>query len=224
MPPIHLADKPKQCRRISNVFIDDRGFPDESDHYDNLLYNIEGRLILRKLKHPLPPLDEVDPKVYSTYDESKHGEQLKQDLDLSHLDPHIQEKIYALVKKYWSVFDKKGIFVLVQNYECVIDTGNAPPIAVKKILYGPKETHIMWGCIAALEKVGHIRQIHDGRWLFKALLAVKLHQEHVQDINKFVWRFCVNYIPLNSVTRIIAYPISWCDLSINEEFGMGKFH
>jgi hypothetical protein len=99
------------------------------------------------------------------------------------------------------VFNKKGIFILVKNYECVINTGNAPPIAVKKILYEPKEIPIMQKGIAALEKVGHIRQIHNDCWLFKALLAAKPHQEHVRDIDKFVWRFCVNYIPLNSVTR-----------------------
>ncbi len=231
IPPLTLllvchifTDKPKQRCKVSNIFINDRGFPDKSDHYDNLLHNIEGGPILCKLKHPSPPLNEVDPKFYSANDESKHDEQLKQDLDFSHLDPHVQEKIYTLVKKYWSVFGEKGIFVLVQNYECVINTGNALPVAVKKILYKPKETPIMWGCIAALEKVGHIQQIHNGRWLFKALLAAKPHQEHVQDINKFVWRFCINYISRNSVTRIIAYPIPRCDLAINEEFGMGKFH
>jgi hypothetical protein len=49
--------------------------------------------------------------------------------------------------------------------------------------------------IAALEKVGHIHQIHDGRWLFKAVLAPKPHQEHVENIGDFVWRFCVNYSP-----------------------------
>jgi hypothetical protein len=156
MPPIRPADKPKRCHRISNVFIDDRGFPDKSDHYDNLLHNVEGRPILRKLKHPPPPLDEVDPKFFSAYDESKHGEQLRQDLDLSHLDTQVQEKIYALVKKYWSVINEKGVYVPVKNYECVIDTGDAPPIAVKKILYEPREILIMRECIAALEKVGHI--------------------------------------------------------------------
>ena len=31
--------------------------------------------------------------------------------------------------------------------------------------------------IAALKKVGHIRQIHDGRWLFKAVLTAKPHQD-----------------------------------------------
>jgi hypothetical protein len=81
----------------------------------------------------------------------------------------------------------------------------------------------MRDAIAALGKVGNIRQIHDGRWLFKALLAPKPHQEHVRDIGKFVWPFCVNYIPLNSVTWIIAYPISRCNSAINEEFGQGAF-
>ncbi len=92
-PPIFPADKPKQCRRISKVFINDRGFPEESDDYNNLLHNIEGGPILRKLKHPPPLLDEGNLKFYRAYDESKYGEQLQQDLDLSHLDPDVQEKI-----------------------------------------------------------------------------------------------------------------------------------
>jgi hypothetical protein len=140
---------------------------------------------------------------------------------LLHLEPHLHDKVYATIQKYWSDFKDKGIFIPVKNYECVIDTGDAQPIAVKKIIYRPKETPIMRDAIAALAKVGHIWQIHDGRWLFKALLAPKPHQEHVRDINKFVWHFCVNYIPLNSVTQIIAYPIPRCDLAINEEFGQG---
>jgi hypothetical protein len=80
------------------------------------------------------------------------------------------------------VFDGKGVFVPVRNYECVIDTGSTRPIAVKKILYGKREMVIMQKCIAALAKVGHIRQITDGSWLFKALLVPKTppgaHEEH----------------------------------------------
>jgi hypothetical protein len=79
----------------------------------------------------------------------------------------------------------------------------------------------MRASITALAKVGQICQITNGCWLFKALLAPKPHQVHVRHIDKFVWHFCVNYIPLNSVTRIIAYPIPCCDSAINEEFGMG---
>jgi hypothetical protein len=140
-----------------------------------------------------------------------------------HLEPHVRDKVYAIVQKYWSVFNDKGIFIPIKNYKCVIDTGDAQPITVKKINYGLKETPIMRDAIAALAKVDHTRQIHDGRWLFKALLAPKPHQEHVHDIDKFVWRFCVNYILLNSVTQIIAYPIPRCDSAINEEFSQGVF-
>jgi hypothetical protein len=31
------------------------------------------------------------------------------------------------------MFDKKGVIILVKNYECMIDTGSSWPIAVKKI-------------------------------------------------------------------------------------------
>ena len=72
-------------------------------------------------------------EFFSTYDESKHGAQLKKDLDLSHLKPAIHDRIYELPKKYWSVFDDKGVFVPVKNYECVIDTRDAKPIAIKKV-------------------------------------------------------------------------------------------
>jgi hypothetical protein len=105
----------------------------------------------------------------------------------------------------------------------MIDTGNAQPIAVKKILYGERVTVIMQKCISALTKVGHIHQITDGSWLFKALLAAKPHKEHVIKIADFVWCFCVNYIPLNGVTRVIVYPIPRCDLAVFNKFGLGKW-
>ena len=116
------------------------------------------------------------------YDEALHGKRLSKDLNLSHLEVMLQHTLYALVQKYWSVFDDRSVFVPVHNYECVIDTGDAHPIAVKKIMYGPNELPIMRRAVAALEKVGHIRQITNGRWLFKAVLMPKPHQEHVRHI------------------------------------------
>ena len=122
------------------------------------------------------------------------------------------------------MFDESTYFVPVKHYECVIDTGSARPIAVKKINYGPREIPKMRACIAALEKVGHIEQIHDGQWLFKCLLAPKPHQEHVYNIAEFVWRFCVNYIPLNQITRVIAYPIPRCDAAVMTACGAAAFY
>jgi hypothetical protein len=220
--PIRDADKSKSRRRIKNVFIDDRGFPDQSDEFDVLLHNIDGSPVLWKLKHPPPQIRSVDPMFSFSYDEALHGKRLRTELDQSHLDVK-QQTLYALVKKYWSVFDKHGVFVPVRNYKCVIDTGDAHPIAVKKIMYGPNKLPIMQKAVAALEKVCQIRQITNGRWLFKAVLAAKPHQEHVRHIKYFVWRFCVNYVPLNSVTRVIAYPIPRCDAAVSEEFGTGQW-
>ncbi len=209
---------------MQNVFLDDRRLPDQSDEYDHVLHHVTGRVVLRKLKHPKPDLKAPpDPPYHSTFLSEKHKAQLRKDVDLSHFEPNLQEEVYNMIQEFWSVFNGKVVFVLVKNYECVIDTGTARPIAMKKILYGECESVIMRRCIAALAKVGHIRQITDGQWLFKALLAAKPHQESVYNINNFVWRFCVNYIPLNSVTLQIAYPIPRCDSAVFNELGNGKW-
>ena len=204
--------------------MDNREFPDQSNEYDHLLHSIDGGTVLRKLHHPMPDLNgSVNPNFDHPFIPEEHEDILRRKVDLSHLDPDQQTKVYDLIREFWPVFDEQGVFVPVKNYECVIDTGTAHPIAVKKILYGEQETVIMQRCILALAKFVHIRQITDGRWLFKALLTAKPHQEHVCNIEDFVWRFCVNYIPLNSVTRIIAYPIPRCDSAVFNKFGHGKW-
>jgi hypothetical protein len=78
-------------------------------------------------------------------------------------------------------------------------------------------------CIAALKKLGHIRQIHDGEWQSKAILAPKPHQEGVINIFNFVWRFCINYAPLNQITHVIPYPIPRCNLAIFLSFGTANW-
>jgi hypothetical protein len=109
---------------MNNVFLDDRGFPDQSDKYNHVLHNIEGGPILQKLCHPAPDLDgDVDLASHDSFVPVKHEDQMHKDLDLSHLDPHLQEQIYGLIRKYWPVFDEKGVFVPVKNYKCVIALG-----------------------------------------------------------------------------------------------------
>jgi hypothetical protein len=113
--------------------VDNYGYPDQTDDHDTLLHNVEKCPVLRELRHPPLPLNEVDPSFDFPFDEAIHGAHLRQQLNLSHLDDTLQARIYALVKKYWSVFDKHGVWVPVRNYECIIDTGDAPPIAIKNI-------------------------------------------------------------------------------------------
>jgi hypothetical protein len=51
----------------------------------------------------------------------------------------ISGKVYSVIQKYYSIFADKGQFVPVKDYSCVIDTGLAKPITIKKIHYGPQE-------------------------------------------------------------------------------------
>jgi hypothetical protein len=73
-------------------------------------------------------LDVVDPSFSFSFDEALHGKTLCRNLDLSHLDTALQDTIYAMIRKYWAVFDNRGVFVPVKNYKCVINTGDSPPI------------------------------------------------------------------------------------------------
>jgi hypothetical protein len=168
--PIRVAAKGKNGKKRKNVFFDDRGFPDQSDEFDYLLHQTGGVKIFCKRLHP---------KFHFPFDEAKHGEKLRKELKTDHLPANVQKKLINRIKKYWTIFDERGLFVPVRDYECVIDTGLARPISVSNINYGPRKTPIMQKCIAALEKLGQIEQTHSGQWLFKALLAPKPHQEHV---------------------------------------------
>ena len=57
----------------------------------------------------------------------------------------------------------------------------------------------------------------------QSLLAPKPPQEHICLIEDFMWHFCVNYILLNAVTRVIAYPIPRCDSAVYITFGSSIF-
>ena len=41
--PIWVAPKAKQYKRLQNVFLDNRGFPDQSNNFNQLLHNIDGQ-------------------------------------------------------------------------------------------------------------------------------------------------------------------------------------
>ncbi len=203
--PICIARKIRG-KKWSNIFLDDCGYPNQSNKFDILLHNVKGGPILHKRKHPAPPLDGIDPCFEAHYDKATHGTRLRHELDLTHPNPPMWEDIYKLLQRYWSVFDSNGLFIPIKDYKCSIDMGSALPICVKKIHYGPWEIPIMHKCILSMAKLGHICQVHSSEWMFKALLAPKPHQEHVCHIDNFVWRFCVNYITLNQITCLMPTP------------------
>ena len=148
---------------------------------------------------------------------------LKEELKIAHLTSFQQSVLTAVIKKYWRVFSKEGVTTPVKDYECEIDTGDAKPMRCRNPNFGPLETPLIEKAIAKLVELTHVSPIHDGQWLSKPLLAAKPHQENVTDIANFVWRFCVNYIALNAVTKIIAMPIPRCDTAVFMDFGGSKW-
>ena len=112
--PIRVAPKAKRRNLLQHVFLDDdRGFPDQSDDYDHVIHNIDGGPVLRKLKHLVSDLiAPVDPTFFSEFIPEKHEAQMRQEFNLSHLDPDIQERIYSMIREFCSVFDSKGIVFL----------------------------------------------------------------------------------------------------------------
>ena len=91
---------------------------------------------MRKTKFPPPPIDADDPSFCVQYSEELHGEKLHAEVDVSHLPPKHATALLDIIKRYWCIFDERGTFTPVKSYQCIIDTGNATPIAIKKILYG----------------------------------------------------------------------------------------
>ena len=75
------------------------------------------------------------------------------------------------------------------------------------------ERPIMQSAIDALLEKNQIAPDTESEWLSKPVLAPKPHQEDItgDKIDEFIWRFCISYIALNQVTKLISYPIPRCD-------------
>ena len=179
-----------------------------------MLPEVKAGHLLRNRKHNSPNLQDIDPDFGEVYDENKNGEILRAELTISHLTTVQQSVLTAPVKKYWRVFIKKEFTTPVKYYECEIDTGNYRPIRCRNPTFGPLETPLIGKATAKLVGLGHADHIYHGEWISRTLLSANPHQENITDIEDFVWRFCVNYIALNSVTKIIAMPIPHFDTDV----------
>ncbi|MHA7856433.1 reverse transcriptase family protein, partial [Marinobacter shengliensis] len=110
------------------------------------------------------------------------------------------------------------------NYEFCIDTGSAKPVACKPPQYGIHKSSIINSQLQHLLKVGWISKFPClSGWLSMIVLAPKPHQEHISDIDDFIWRLCVSYRGLNSVTLVYSFPIPRCDEAI-DNFAPGAGH
>jgi hypothetical protein len=99
--PIKVDPKPKRRKRLQNVFLEDREFPNQSNDYDHVLHGMDGGPILWKLHHPQPNLKvPVNPLYYSPFVAKRHKALMCKDMDLSHLNLALQEKIYTIIHEH----------------------------------------------------------------------------------------------------------------------------
>jgi hypothetical protein len=131
----------------------------------------------------------------------------------------LKRRITEFVKEFRDVFYEDGVKSPIIGYKLVIGTGDHQPIAVRKPHYGLHEIPIMEKTIEWLLNLGHIKRDVLSPWGFRITLAPKPHQEHVEDIKDYIWRFCINYILLNKSTRPAEYPIPRCDDAVM--YGVG---
>ena len=149
-----------------------------------------------------------------TFDASLHTSELDAGLRISDKATlAVRTQVRELIIKFWDCFCEEGARRPILGYEFAIDTGDSKPVCCRKPNYGPYESEIIMKSIMSLLKNDWIEECF-GPWGSSIVLAAKPHQEHVIDIKDFVWRMCVSYRKLNSVTKPFQYPIPRCDDAI----------
>ena len=145
----HSPKRATRKRYISTLF-DDRGHPNPQEKWESILPEVKTGRLIRKRRHDTPRLDDVDPNFGEEFDEAKHGQMLKDELNISHLSVHQQNILIAAIKKYWRVFCKESIATPVKDYECEIDTGNAAPVRCRNPTFGLHEMPIIEKLLSSL--------------------------------------------------------------------------
>jgi hypothetical protein len=101
-------------------------------------------------------------------------------------------------------FCKENVKIHIKGYECVIDAGNSKPAIARNIRYGVHETPMMQKAIESLLLNNQIEIDNGSSWLSRILLAPKPHQEEILETFDFISRFCISYIALNQVTKVMS--------------------
>jgi hypothetical protein len=121
------------------------------------------------------------------WDEVRDRPELEQGLRVgADATPELKECLARIIKAYWDCFYEEGARRPILGFEFCIDTGDAQPIACKQQTYGAHESGIILQHVEALLHNGWIEECF-GPWASQIVLAAKPHQEHIDDIDEFVW-------------------------------------
>jgi hypothetical protein len=188
-------------------------YGDEIDD-DMFIFRQYGRSLLR------PPYGKTIPERDDIilWDSSVHQAEFDEVITIpDHVPDNIKAELTSIIHDNWDCFIAEGVYRPVLGFEFRIDTGGATPVCCKNPSYGIHKGPIMQKSIDALLANNWIRRC-GGPWGCKGILAGKPHQEDVWNIDDYIWRFCVNFRPLNAVTLAFEFPIPRCDTSM-DDFG-----
>lgn len=156
-----------------------------------------------------------------SFDSSSHSDELKKLNIGSNVLNEAKGIIRTLVIAFWDVLAKDGLRRPMLGYEFCIDTGEHIPFCCRKPSYGPNESKIIMDNIKVLLTWDHVYHCTEGGWGSPVVLAPKPHQEHIFNIDDFIWRMCISYRALIRTTNPFEYPIGRCNSAI-EDVGDGS--
>ena len=62
-----------------------------------MLHEVKNGRLIRKRKHDPPKLQEINPDFEEEFDEAKHGDIMRAELDIAHLTPPQQSVLTAVI-------------------------------------------------------------------------------------------------------------------------------
>jgi hypothetical protein len=215
--------KAKWRPKTASIWEEEENDDTEHPDFDSSFQKNTGNS-LRKSKASALDLSPPNPAFHYIYSPDKDEVELEANLMLDQdLSIDMKNRVKSFVKEFWDVFREEGVKIPIRGYEMVIDTGKHKPIACRQPHYGIHETPIMQQTIIKLLGLGFIKADSKSPWGARITLAPKPHQEDITEIENYIWRFCINYIRLNMVTRPAEYPIPRCDDAVMYGFGEATF-
>lgn len=130
-----------------------------------------------------------------------------------HVDTSIRNLVLSIIKSNWDCFCERSVSRPVLDFELCIDICNATQLCFRKPNYRFHDWKVMNYNIIDLDGSGLITNC-EGSWGLLPLLDIKPRQEDFTDVNVIIWKLCVSYWPLNTISRSFEYLIPRCNDSI----------
>jgi hypothetical protein len=200
--------------KVRMVYEEPEALLDTSGDLD-WLFEEHGRVVIED-KAALPPRNDL-----VIYNPEKHLKEFEKNIQWRGCPGELQIVLRTIIHKFFDVFAEEGMQNHIRGFEFNIDTGTVKPICCKQPVYGPHESRVIIALVEKLEKKDIVED-DEGPWGSPVVLSSKPDQAHVH-WSEFIFRLCVSYRAMNTVTRPFTFPITRCDEAV-ERVGDAKYY